>query len=766
MPHLSQTGLIFGYMAGNSSSPTPTSFIIPQDALIAYYGSNPELTDWTIYAPGTGYYIRATTTQGAIGTVTAGTVGGMNDIQMLTGNGPIGSLVHIGVSEVDWLQQNITTFGSYRNEYSSAGTHVHTISLNSPVDSSGLYPPTANVTLLRANKNTSVLPTNSLIFSQYMPNDNAIPMTGMAYLKGVLSGAGTVDAGISSKSVVATLSTSGQHTHLTPASQIHPTSLQTSGTSITISSTNNPAAGGHTHPTTLVFSQSGITSRLLKLWKIAINSVPTRDIILMYAGDLSLLPQDWYVCDGTNGTVNINSLIVGYNDQTGTWNITTSPITNATTSTSTNSDSHTHLLPTVTGRYLATTVAGASSDYHGVFQWTHSHTIFSNVTPYTPASINVAFIQYKGNPVYTPTSPINTVLPAITGTPIAGSVLTCSTGTWSTGSSGSPITYTYQWIHGITNISGATSNTLTLGFQQYVGETIQCAVTATNYAGSTLSVTTTTAPVAPVVTGEVIYTTGSGTWVCPAGVTSITVICVGAGGGSGNHGGGGGGGALSYGNNIAVVPGTSYNYTVGAGVNFGNGGNTTFNTTWIVAGGGKVGNYGNNNTGGGGGGAGGYDSTKVLGQGGAAVPKTGSTTYAGGAGGLSSGTYRSDGAAGAIGGQGHSVSTTVAAAGTAGGGGGGGGAGGWSQAFGGGGVGLYGQGTNGIGGAAVTIAGNDGVAVDNGGSGGGRSYGLPGGIYGGGAGGGVGNAAGGPGAIRIIWPGQFRSFPLTNTSIL
>jgi hypothetical protein len=59
---------------------------------------------------------------------------------------------------------------------------------------------------------------------------------------------------------------------------------------------------------------------------------------------------------------------------------------------------------------------------------------------------------------------------------------------------------------------------------------------------------------------------GSGTWVCPAGVTSVQVESVGAGGGggAGADAGGGGGGEYSA-QVIAVTPAGSYPYTVGPG---------------------------------------------------------------------------------------------------------------------------------------------------------------------------------------------------------
>ena len=68
-----------------------------------------------------------------------------------------------------------------------------------------------------------------------------------------------------------------------------------------------------------------------------------------------------------------------------------------------------------------------------------------------------------------------------------------------------------------------------------------------------------------------VYTftaTGTSTWTCPAGITSIEVLVVGGGGGGGgSHGGGGGGGAGGVVYHLAksVVPGTTYNITVGAG---------------------------------------------------------------------------------------------------------------------------------------------------------------------------------------------------------
>lgn len=235
--------------------------------------------------------------------------------------------------------------------------------------------------------------------------------------------------------------------------------------------------------------------------------------------------------------------------------------------------------------------------------------------------------------------------------------------------------------------------------------------------------------------GQQEYTTsGTYTWVAPIGVTSVSAVVVSTGSPSGA-----GGGALAYKNNITVVPGNSYTVYISST------GDTDFsyfvNTSTVKAGGTNQGRTGD---GGGDGGAG----------------------FGGGAGGYS-------------GNGGTNPSSQNGSSGTAGSGGGGGG-GGYSDANGnlpfiygaGGGVGLLGQGSNGAGGSfvggGVSAAGGGGGSGGASGGGGTPSSKPNGGLYGGGRGygsiGGAGNPGGG--AVRIIWPGNTRSFPSTNTGDL
>lgn len=70
--------------------------------------------------------------------------------------------------------------------------------------------------------------------------------------------------------------------------------------------------------------------------------------------------------------------------------------------------------------------------------------------------------------------PINTVLPAITGTLQNGQTLTCSTGTWGN----TPISYKYEWV----GAGVATGNTYVVAAGD-VGKRVSCRVTANNAAG-------------------------------------------------------------------------------------------------------------------------------------------------------------------------------------------------------------------------------------------------------------------------------------------
>ena len=403
--------------------------------------------------------------------------------------------------------------------------------------------------------------------------------------------------------------------------------------------------------------------------------------------------------------------------------------------------------------------------------------------------------QFTSSGTFQPpyTGPANTVLPAITGSLNVGQTLSVDTGTWSAPGT---ITYSYQWKRETVAISGATSNTYTLT-EADGDKYITCTVNATE---SGLAGTATSARVFVVAPnsrymeyllvaggggggtkiggggggggllhanalapddGDAEFTTpGTYSWVCPAGVTSVSVVCVGGGGGGGYQwsSGGGGGGGLGWKNAIAVTPGTAYTVVVGAGgpslanaANAGSeGGNSYFIGLDTVAGYGG-GRGGPNSTATANGRGGGY-----FGDGGG---RGGDGAYEGSwtRAGAGAGGYSGRGGEGAV--SGGSFPETGSGAGAGGGH--------YSSTYGvpaGGGVGLYGRGADGVArGQYLGGGGGSGGGNGTGGEGSGESSykGITGGQYGGGGGGSgtsYGGGAGGGGAVRIIWGGG-RSFP-------
>jgi hypothetical protein len=291
-------------------------------------------------------------------------------------------------------------------------------------------------------------------------------------------------------------------------------------------------------------------------------------------------------------------------------------------------------------------------------------------------------------------------------------------------------------------------------------------VYATNAAGNSASsgASNSVQVVAP--PGQVEFTTaGNYNWTVPEGVTSISIVLVGAGGTPNGYYGGGGGGGLTYKNNLSVTAGTVYPIQVARiGVS-----NTPedlppsfFNSeTYLFAasgGRGTVTTFGGYP--GGGGGAAGYSGNGGPGIFAGAGSLFGTGGAGGGGGGTVGGQVSWSGGSGAphYGGAFATYGNGFTGSGGAGGGGGAGGAGPGGGGAGGG-VGIYGEGASGTGGASsgsATTAGQPGNPGSNG----------VGKLYGGGAGG-PGSPAlwqPGGGAVRIIWPGNLRLFPSTRTA--
>ncbi len=110
------------------------------------------------------------------------------------------------------------------------------------------------------------------------------------------------------------------------------------------------------------------------------------------------------------------------------------------------------------------------------------------------ACISIAFTATP-----TITTPVNTLLPAITGTPTVGAVLTCSTGSWTSIGSTS---YTYQWEKDGVDIGGETSTTYTVVSGDN-NHNIGCDVIATNASGASPEAAASTVYVSTITNSEI-----------------------------------------------------------------------------------------------------------------------------------------------------------------------------------------------------------------------------------------------------------------------
>ena len=265
--------------------------------------------------------------------------------------------------------------------------------------------------------------------------------------------------------------------------------------------------------------------------------------------------------------------------------------------------------------------------------------------------------------------------------------------------------------------------------------------------------------------GEAYWTQGSAgqtkSWTVPAGVTSISVVCIGGGGtgyiqGAGRGGSprssGGGGGGLAYKNNISVTPGSTVTVRVG---DRGPSDSANGQPSWIQ--------YGGTQYAIGGGGSGGSANADRPGGSPSGTRNGGGTGGTSGHGNSANGGGGAAGYTGTGGGAGQNPS----------GGAGGRGAGDGNVCSGAGGVGLFGEGSTGSNATSISAGGTGGSPDTIGGG----QNGTPG--NGSTNSGNAGNFGGGGahddqssqqllvygayGGVRIIWPGDTRSFPSTNT---
>jgi hypothetical protein len=123
-----------------------------------------------------------------------------------------------------------------------------------------------------------------------------------------------------------------------------------------------------------------------------------------------------------------------------------------------------------------------------------------------PVGVAVGALTPGINAAMVPSLPYNAAGPSVTGTATVGSLLSCSSGSW-TGepglalSVGWPLTspFSYQWLRNGAPIAGATSPAYTVQAVD-VGQALVCEVTATNVAGRTSARSAAVTVILPAVT--------------------------------------------------------------------------------------------------------------------------------------------------------------------------------------------------------------------------------------------------------------------------
>lgn len=351
------------------------SITFPANSIVPYYGTNlPSSNDWYLYGYATDFYIAGTTNPSLIQTTTGRRNASVNATTTSTTGAHTGSYPFISGS---WKRgaSNLNDISNF-----SAGAHAHTGgTMNFTVT-----PSQANVRLLISNKATPTIPAGTLGFrnpSTGTYGDRIYPNGSASYIVNGNSG-GTMSNPSGNYNASRTTSSSSTHRHnsnnylfLASGSLTNPTALN---------------AGSHYHLLTASMSQTLMSNTMvLSAWTSAIARAPATDVIVMYNGLISnLTGTGWYLCDGTNGTLNINDYYVGVGSG---WGDVYS------------SDAYMNSLTIDSGDYAThghdTGSLGGSGvyAYHPTESWYHYHTLgYDTFLDFIGAKFYLHFIQYKG----------------------------------------------------------------------------------------------------------------------------------------------------------------------------------------------------------------------------------------------------------------------------------------------------------------------------------------------------------------------------------
>lgn len=361
---------------------SPYVYIIPADSVILYNGTYSAAVDgWDIYSAAANSFIVGTATQGEIATATAASG---STVAAVTSLATAGLHYGSGVSGAGGS-------GSASYDNISAGDHTHTVTPASITLSTEMKPISTTITMLRTLTEQRFFPANTIHINgtNLVSGTQKLAATSNRYVSG---GSTVTDNAATSHAPTFTVATisSGSHNH---------TPYVGSGSVATGYGTgaSNPLYVGasstfHNHVVAGSASITALKGKLLKLWIAAARQLPKSATVVMYCGNLSLLPSYWKVCDGTNGTMDMQGYFVGYATSSATAHgaVTSESTTYSNTAPTAASDNFSH------AHYVLGVSTASSQTYpHGQGNFAHTHTVNggSLTTDAFPANIKLAFIQ-------------------------------------------------------------------------------------------------------------------------------------------------------------------------------------------------------------------------------------------------------------------------------------------------------------------------------------------------------------------------------------
>lgn len=372
MPLITQTASTFSYLTGVPPVP-PVPIMFPKDSIVPYYSTTGLVSsDWDTYSLGNGKYIAGTTNSASVGTNVSAT-----NAQIAVSLGSTGA--HTG--SVAYTSSASATSGSTLNNgtNNSAGAHSHygTIPFT-------IQPQRANVVLIKANKEVARLPANTIAFRRSLTGSYGTPFypnssSSVAYVMPGTS-SGTLTSASSGGIVYSAVGTGGTHRHHSNTNQYYITGKLTNYWGID--------SGSHYHDISGSMTQTIMnTTIILDAWISATTRIPQTDVVVMYSGNIANLPSGWFLCDGNNGTINMNGYYLGIGSDS--WGTIKAADATMSATTVGSAGSHSHV-----SNYNP---AGAGITlWHGSQAWSHTHTMSRTMTPFVGAKFLLYFIQYKG----------------------------------------------------------------------------------------------------------------------------------------------------------------------------------------------------------------------------------------------------------------------------------------------------------------------------------------------------------------------------------